>query len=96
MNTSIGRDSIYQNDFSIDFTKHVNVEGMSGMGKSTLLVNLFIEHIRQGHGGLFIDPHGDTADQVARLIPKNRMRDFIWIDPDATHVPGINIFDGPP
>jgi len=29
----------------------------------------------------------------ARLIPKNRMRDFIWIDPDATHVPGINIFD---
>jgi DNA helicase HerA-like ATPase len=93
MNTSIGRDSIYQNDFSIDLTKHVNVEGMSGMGKSTLLVNLFIEHIRQGHGGLFIDPHGDTADQIARLIPKNRMRDFIWIDPDATHVPGINIFD---
>ena len=66
---------------------------MSGVGKSTLLVNLFIEHIRQGHGGLFIDPHGDTADQIVRLIPKNRMRDFIWIDPDATHVPGINIFD---
>src|SRR5580698_10097149 len=93
MQISLGRDSITNQEFFIDSTKHVSLEGMSGMGKSTLLVNLFIEHIRQGHGGLFIDPHGDTADQIARLIPKSRMRDFIWIDPDATHVPGINIFD---
>ena len=91
MNVFIGTDPTNR-PFSIDTSKHVNIEGMSGVGKSTLLVNLFIEHIRQGHGGLFIDPHGDTADQIARLIPKNRMRDFIWIDPDATHVPGINIF----
>jgi DNA helicase HerA-like ATPase len=93
MNTFIGTDSITGRDFSIDTTKHVNLEGMSGMGKSTLLVNLFIEHVRQGNGGLFIDPHGDAADQISQLIPKSRMRDFVWIDPDATHVPGINIFD---
>jgi hypothetical protein len=90
MNTIIGTDYITGQDFSIDTSKHINLEGMSGVGKSTLLVNLFIEHIRQGHGGLFIDPHGDTADQIAQLIPKNRMRDFIWIDPDATHVPPLN------
>src|ERR1700723_1658311 len=68
----------------------MNIEGMSGMGRSTLLVNLFIEHVRQGNGGFFIDPHGDTADQIARLIPKSRMRDFIWIDPDASLVPPFN------
>src|ERR1700677_1621996 len=68
----------------------MNIEGMSGMGRSTLLVNLFIEHVRQGNGGFFIDPHGDTADQIAKLIPKNRMRDFIWIDPDASLVPRFN------
>lgn len=90
MQTFIGTDYISGHPFSIDTSKHINVEGMSGVGKSTLLVNLFIEHIRQGHGGLFIDPHGDTADQIASLIPKNRMRDFIWIDPDATHVPPFN------
>ena len=56
MDISIGRDSITRNEFSIDSTKHINIEGMSGMGKSTLLVNLFIEHIRQGNGELFIDP----------------------------------------
>ena len=88
--TSIGIDYLNQQDFEIDTTKHINIEGMSGMGKSTLLVNLFIEHIRQGHGGLFIDPHGDTADQIAKLIPKTRMRDFIWIDPDASLVPAFN------
>jgi hypothetical protein len=53
-------------------------------------VNLFIEHIRQGNGGLFIDPHGDTADQIAKMIPKSRMRDFIWMDPDASLVPPFN------
>ena len=90
MDISIGRDSITRKEFFIDSTKHINIEGMSGMGKSTLLVNLFIEHIRQGNGGLFIDPHGDTADQIAKLIPKSRMRDFIWIDPDASLVPPFN------
>lgn len=89
MNIAIGTDPTGR-PFSIDTTRHINLEGMSGVGKSTLLVNLFIEHLRQGHGGLFLDPHGDTADQIARLIPKNRMRDFIWIDPDATHVPPFN------
>ena len=90
MNIYIGHDYITGNDFSIDTSKHTNVEGMSGMGKSTLLINLFIEHVRQGHGGLFVDPHGDAADQLARLIPKGRMRDFIWIDPDASRVPPFN------
>lgn len=89
MNVNIGTDDSGR-DFSIDTGKHLNIEGMSGMGKSTLLVNLFIEHIRQGNGGLFIDPHGDTADQIAKLIPKNRLRDFIWLDPDATRVPAFN------
>lgn len=88
--TPIGIDYITGQEFTIDTSRHINIVGMSGMGKSTLLVNLFIEHIRQGNGGVFIDPHGDTADQIARLIPKSRMRDFIWIDPDASLVPPFN------
>ena len=55
MQISLGRDSITGNEFSIGSTKHINIEGMSGMGKSTLLANLFIEHVRRGNGGLFID-----------------------------------------
>jgi hypothetical protein len=90
MNISIGKDRITDHEFLIDSTKHISSECMSGMGKSTLLVNLFVENLRQRNGGSFIDPHGDTADQIAKLIPKNRMRDFIWIDPDASLVPPFN------
>ena len=90
MNISLGKDSIIGCDAFIDSTKHISIEGMSGMGNSTLLVNLLIAHIREGSGGLFIDPHADTADQIAKLIPKSRMRIFIWIDPDASLVPPFN------
>jgi ABC-type phosphate/phosphonate transport system ATPase subunit len=90
MEISIGTDSITGSEVLLDSTKHINITGMSGMGKSTMLVNLFIANIRHGNGGLFIDPHGDTADQITKLIPKNRMRDFIWIDPDASLVPPFN------
>jgi Type IV secretion-system coupling protein DNA-binding domain len=89
-NIILGTDYLTGAPFSVDTKRHINVEGGSGVGKSTLLQNLFVEHIRQGHGGIFIDPHGDTADQITRLIPKSRMRDFIWIDPDATFVPPFN------
>ncbi len=88
--TPIGIDYLNRQEFVIDTTRHINITGMSGMGKSTLLLNLFIDHIRQGNGGLFIDPHGDTADAIAKLIPKSRMRDFVWIDPDASLVPPFN------
>jgi hypothetical protein len=86
----IGTDFINGRDFSIDTTRHQVVEGMSGVGKSTILVNEFIETIRAGGGGLFIDPHGDAADTIASLIPKSRARDFVWFDPDAPFVPPFN------
>jgi len=97
MNTAIGIDDIYGQPISVDTSKHIDITGKSGMGKSTLLINLFIENIRQGNGALLIDPHGDTADAIAKLIPKSRMRDFIWIDPDASLVPPFNPlhFDSP-
>ena len=85
----IGKDG--KQKFPIDANYHLNIEGMSGVGKSTLLKNIFIANIRAGHGGCFIDPHGDAADDLLELIPKSRRRDLIWIDPDAERVPGINI-----
>jgi hypothetical protein len=90
MNAIIGNDFISNRPLAIDTARHINIEGMSGVGKSSLLINLFVEHIRQGNGGLFIDPHGDAADAIAKLIPKSRARDFIWIDPDAPRVPPFN------
>ncbi len=92
MNITLGTDQSGR-DFSVDTSRHINVEGSSGVGKSTLLARLFVEHIRQGYGACLIDPHGDLCDAIVKLVPKSIARNFIWIDPDATHVPGLNIFD---
>jgi len=90
MNISLGKDFITGNDFCIDPARHALVEGSSGVGKSSLLLNLCVAAIRNRIGLLVIDPHGDLADQLASLIPKSAARDFIWIDPDADSVPPFN------
>lgn len=76
-------------DFSINIRPHTWVVGQSGVGKSTLLTNAFIQLIQQGYGGLFEDPHGTAVEKIARFIPRSRMQDVIWIDPSADRVPGI-------
>jgi DNA helicase HerA-like ATPase len=90
MNISLGKDFITGQDFSIDPARHALVEGSSGVGKSSLLLNLCVAAIRNRIGLLVIDPHGDLADQLAGLVPKTAARDFIWIDPDADSVPPFN------
>lgn len=89
---TIGTDTIYGTPVSLDLTKHTNIEGASGMGKSTLLANLFINHVREGGGGILIDPHGDVADLVTKMVPKSRLWDFIWLDPDAKRAIPLNPF----
>jgi hypothetical protein len=97
MQALIGDDYITGKPFSIDLSRHVNIEGSSGVGKSTLLLNIWRQHIEAGNGGILIDPHGELADAAAKIVPQSRMRDFIWLDPDASHVPPLNPlhFDNP-
>jgi hypothetical protein len=87
---TIGRKSIGNAPYRIDPHYHINAQGSTGKGKSSLLETTFIEFLKKGHGGLFLDPHGDTVDRLLLLIPKNRTRDIIWIDPDADAVPAFN------
>ena len=83
MNSSIGGDSITRNEFSMDPTKHIFASGMSGMDKSTILVSLFTSD--GATGGLFVDPHGDTADQIAN-IPTPFCKRCVLKLPDADHL----------
>jgi energy-coupling factor transporter ATP-binding protein EcfA2 len=76
-------------DFSINMKPHTWVVGQSGVGKSTLLVNAFVGLIQRGYGGLFLDPHGTAAAQIARFIPRHRTNDVVWIDATADRVLGI-------
>lgn len=77
-----------------DRTKHVYVIGKTGMGKSTLLENMAVQDIQNGEGMAFIDPHGKTADLLLEYVPKDRIRDVIWIAPfDVEHPISFNVLE---
>jgi len=77
-----------------DRTRHVYVIGKTGMGKSTMLENMAVQDIMGGEGMCFIDPHGKTADLLLEYVPKERMRDVIYIAPfDVEHPISFNVLE---
>ncbi len=60
--------------------KHVFAPGMTGTGKSTFMLNLLLQDLRQGHGVCLIDPHGDLADELLVRFPQQRDEDLIVVD----------------
>ncbi|MDO8241005.1 MAG: type IV secretion system DNA-binding domain-containing protein [Candidatus Moranbacteria bacterium] len=73
--------------------RHMYVVGASGTGKSTLLLNLIIQDIQNGHGIAVLDPHGDLIDQIMDFIPPQRLDDVVLFDPTDEEYPiGFNIF----
>lgn len=72
--------------------RHMHVVGATGTGKSTLLFNLIRQDIESGHGVGVIEPHGDLIDQILGVIPPERIKDVVLIDPsDEKFSVGFNI-----
>ena len=79
-----------------DRMRHLAIIGKTGMGKSTLLLNLIATDIAAGRGLILIDPHGDLAEAVASTVPKQRTNDVIWFDAgDRQHPLAFNPLDCP-
>ncbi|HUI28927.1 MAG TPA: type IV secretion system DNA-binding domain-containing protein [Candidatus Acidoferrales bacterium] len=73
-------------------TKHMHVVGATGTGKSTLLLNLIVQDMKNGDGLALLDPHGDLAEGVLCRVPEERFEDVIIIDPSDSEYPaGFNI-----
>lgn len=72
--------------------RHTHLIGATGVGKSTLLINMMIQDIEQGRGLTLLDPHGDVADTILSYVPKERIQDVILVDPSDSEYPvGFNI-----
>lgn len=72
--------------------KHTYVIGASGTGKSTLLLNMIVQDMKNGQGLAVLDPHGDLIDQVLNHVPEERFDDVIIFDPSDEQYPvGFNI-----
>ena len=77
-----------------DRRRHMYVIGKTGMGKTTLLENLFYSDMVNDHGACYIDPHGDTAEKLIDFVPSNRINDVIYFNPADVEFPmGFNILE---
>ena len=78
-----------------DSLRHLHVVGPTGVGKTSLLLNLICGDLAAGHGVVALDPKGDLFDAVVDRVPKHRLRDVILLDPTDTERPlGFNLFAG--
>jgi len=66
---------------------HIYVIGKTGVGKSTLLLNMAVSDMQTGKGLCIIDPHGDLAETILDHVPQERIDDVIYFNPQDTELP---------
>ena len=77
-----------------DRARHMYAVGQTGTGKSTYLENLALQDMLAGRGFAFVDPHGDTAEKLLAMVPKERTEDVIYFSPADMEFPlGLNMFE---
>ena len=73
-----------------DSFRHTHIVGPTGVGKSTVMLNLIKADIAAGMSVVLIDPKGDLAmDTLAQILEK-RQREVVVIDPTLPMPVGIN------
>jgi hypothetical protein len=77
-----------------DRRRHTYIIGQTGTGKSGLLENLAMQDMLDGRGFAFVDPHGDSAERLLGMVPKERVEDVIYFNPaDMDNPIGLNLFE---
>ena len=96
---SIG-ESIYRGEERIirlpdeDRRRHLYIIGQTGTGKTTIMKSLLRQDVENGKGICLIDPHGEFAEFVLSIIPKERVEDVIYFDPgDISRPMGLNMLE---
>src|SRR5438094_1849361 len=70
-----------------DRRAHIYIIGKTGTGQSTLIANLARQDLLHGEGFALLDPHGDLAEHVLRLVPEERQADLIYLNVPGTAHP---------
>ena len=80
-----------------DRRRHFYIVGQTGTGKSVLLQEMIRQDIKKGEGVALIDPHGDIAERVLGLVPRERIEDVIYFNPADYERPiGLNMLEFDP
>jgi type IV secretory pathway TraG/TraD family ATPase VirD4 len=77
-----------------DRRRHYYVIGQTGTGKSTILIEMAKQDVKNGHGLCYIDPHGDAIEEILESVPKERAEDVVHFDPSDVERPfGLNMLE---
>lgn len=77
-----------------DRRRHLYVIGQTGTGKSTLMKAMLRQDVENGKGVCLIDPHGEFAEFVLSVVPRERAEDVIYFDPGDIERPmGLNMLE---
>ena len=91
INTHHGQEQVVTLPSSVRL-RHTHIIGATGTGKSTLILSMIAQDIKNGNGIAVLDPHGDLIESILTYIPKERFKDVIVIDPADGEFPvGFNI-----
>lgn len=76
--------------------RHTYIIGATGTGKTTLLLQMIYQDMQKGNGLAIIDPHGDLAERILGVIPKERIDDVVYFNPYDIEFPiGLNVLEIP-
>ena len=77
-----------------DRREHVHILGPTGVGKSTMLLNLALQDIDDASIGVgVIDPKGDLVRELLERIPPRHADRIVLIDPSIQRPVGLNILE---
>jgi hypothetical protein len=75
-----------------DGTRHLFLLGPTGVGKSTVILNLVSQDMEAGRGVIVVDPKSDLVDDIIDRVPAHRTDDVIILDPTDDERPvGVNL-----
>jgi hypothetical protein len=92
----LGRSQIGRHSVGLTVTdarQHVHVVGKTGVGKSTLLLNMILGDIKAGRGTVVIDPRGDLITDILDRLPASHANKIVIIDPDQENPGCFNPLD---
>lgn len=73
-----------------DGLRHLHVLGPTGVGKSTLLLNLITSDVAAGRSVVVVEPKGDLVTAVLERIPPARVEDVVVLEPASDTPVGLN------
>jgi len=74
--------------------RHLYIIGGTGNGKTTMLQYQIVQDMQSGKGICVIDPHGDMAETLLKYVPKERIKDVVYFNPDDLDYPiGLNLLE---